>query len=117
MRAIRVIRRSIVQETNVYVDRLILHDQSLLGRDCNAIFGNEEKGDGEDAAGTRTIPFDLDAGVVYEYFRAYYLLRRNRQVSTRYHHCRSRHHDPRSLFACTELLLGAYSSTRNLVAL
>lgn len=68
----------------MFADRLVLHDQSLLGRYRDAVFGDEEKGDGEDAAGTRALPFDLDAGVIHEYLRAYYLLRRNRQVGTRH---------------------------------
>lgn len=71
------------QRRSAFADRLVLHDQSLLGRDRDAILGDEETGNGEDAAGTRALSFDLDARVVHEYLGAYYLLRRNRQVGTR----------------------------------
>lgn len=77
-----------------FADRLILHDQSLLGRNRDAILGDEEAWDGENEVGTRSLPFNLDARVIHEYLGAYYLLRWNRQVGTR--RC-----IPRTLFAQT----------------
>lgn len=67
----------------MFADRFVLHDQPLLGRNRDAIFGNEEAGNGENATGARALPFDLDARLIHEYLGAYYLLRRNRQVGTR----------------------------------
>lgn len=63
------------KEESAFADRLVLHDQSMPGRNRDAILGDEETGDGEDAVGARALPFDLDARVVHEYLGAYYLLR------------------------------------------
>lgn len=72
-----------IKKGPAFADRLVLHDQSLLGRNRDAILGDEEARNGKDAAGTRALPFDLDARLVHEYLGACYLLRRNRQVGTR----------------------------------
>lgn len=72
-----------IKSPSVFTDRFILHDQPLPGRNRNAVLGDEEEGDGENAVGAGALPFDLDARVVHEYLRAYYLLCRNRQVGTR----------------------------------
>jgi hypothetical protein len=66
-----------------FADRFVLHDQSLPGRNRDAVLRDEEERDGEDAARARALPFDLDPCVVHEYLGAYYLLRRDRQVGTR----------------------------------
>lgn len=39
----------------VFADWFLFHDQPLFGRHSNAIFRNEEAGDGENAFGTCTI--------------------------------------------------------------
>lgn len=64
-----------IKDESAFADWLVLHDQSMPGRNSDAILGNEKAGDGEDAVGARALPFDLDARVVHEYLGAYYLLR------------------------------------------
>lgn len=78
------IKGSRIKEASRFADRFVLHDQSLPGRNRDAVLGDEEARNGEDAAGARALPFDLDTRLVHEYVGAYYLLRRNRQVSIRH---------------------------------
>lgn len=78
-----VIMECSIKNLPVFADRFVLHDQPLPGRNRNAVLGDKEEGDGENAAGASAVPFDLDTRVVHEYLRAYYLLCRNCQVGTR----------------------------------
>ncbi|KAG8268300.1 hypothetical protein J6590_029002 [Homalodisca vitripennis] len=65
----------------MFPDRVVLHDQSVLGRDSHPVLGDEEARDGADAAGESAVPEHQHARLIHQQFRAHFVLRRDSQTS------------------------------------